>query len=300
MIFEQQDQLFHRFQHFLLIQKQFVDGLTVCHFFAPATAQIDAVTVDVLIGHVEGALAHAATAMFAALGIDGNFAVFQMCNVYGTGLFQLAHLAAPALFPIHHRNALTHDTYIVQIGLNAVIGTAANSNFELMGQRQGAVTLIKLFMNLFRQTVGVDQTKLAGGTLAGHHRTDLFAGAAGDKAKLRQILLHGLDILIRNALNFNGKTGGHSRFSRAEPLGSFGNRRHFFCGDLTVDGNHPEIKAIFRPLIPQTAHALDPGYFFGRQRAANFIGIHRADGCILMDFHKRPPVVSFSIIFVLV
>ena len=162
---------------------------------------------------MEGTLAHAAATMLAALGIDGNFAVFQMRNVHGTGLFQLAHLAAPALFTIHHRNALANDTHIVQIGLNAVIGTTANRNFEFMGQRQGAITLIKLFMDLFRQAVGVDQTKLAGGTLTGHHRTDFFASAADNQSKLCQILLHWLDILIRNALNFDGETGSHGSFS---------------------------------------------------------------------------------------
>ena len=114
---------------------------------------------------------------------------------------------------------------IIQIRLYTVVGTASHGNFEFMGKLDIVIAFIKLIVDFFRKSVGINKSVLTGCTLTGNHGANLFACTAGNQVELCQIFLHGLNVRIGNALNFNGETGGHGRFARAKPLGSFGNGR---------------------------------------------------------------------------
>ena len=103
------------------------------YVLAPAATQIDPVAVHVLVGDMEGALAGAAAAVVAGGGVDLDLAVHHLRHVDGTDFFNLADLAALALVPFHHGNPLAHDTQVVEVGLDAVVGAAATAILNLWG-----------------------------------------------------------------------------------------------------------------------------------------------------------------------
>ena len=127
---------------------------------------------------------------------------------------------------------------------------------------------VELLVDPVGQAEGIQQAILAGGTLTGHHRTDQRAGAAGEQAVLTQEVDEGLDVLMLDALNFQGQTGGHGHLAGAELLGSLGNGLVLLGGDLTIAGNDPDIEHIGIPLVLQAAQGLHPLDLLGRQLAA--------------------------------
>ena len=179
LIPEQQNGLFNYIHDFFFSGGQLGQRRTVCNLLAPAAANVDLVAVLVFFQSAKGALAFAAATVVAHIGINVDLAVHDLSNLDGAVVLDLAILAATALGEVHHGNALSDDAKIIQIGFHTVIGTSSNGNLELMGQGDAMVTHVEPFVNLFAQIEGINQTVLAGCSLAGDHGANQTAGAAG-------------------------------------------------------------------------------------------------------------------------
>ena len=196
--------------------------------------------------------------MVTGVGVDGGLALHDLGHVHGALL--LAHLTALTQLRVNQGNPLTHDAHVVQVGLDAVVGTAAHGDLELVGQLHLIVTHKETLMDLLGQSVGVNEAVLAGGTLTGDHRAHLGAGTAGfQTGLLLQILTQGLDVLKGNTLDLHSQAGGHGNLAAAELLGGLSYHRALLGCNLSVAGDDPAIKAVGSPLVPQKAQALDPG-----------------------------------------
>lgn len=64
------------------------------------------------------------------------------------------------------------DAQVVQIRLDAVIGAAADADFEFVGQGDVMIAQVEALVDLLAQIVSVDQAVLTGRTLAGDDRAD--------------------------------------------------------------------------------------------------------------------------------
>ena len=149
LLAEQENCLFDHLQHLFLIGKDFFQVLTSCNLFAPPAANINTVAVSGLFKCLEGAFADTASAMVAQIAVDNYFSVNHRSRIYRAVVDYLAGLAASALVVSHFGHTLTDNAKVVKVGLNAVVGTAAHCDFELMGQFNVAVTLEEALVDFF-------------------------------------------------------------------------------------------------------------------------------------------------------
>ena len=126
-----------------------VEKVEVCiiHWQMPS-ADADLIAVFILGGYTEGTLCSTASAVGAKALVIGNKAVLNLCSMHGTELFNLTYLAAAALIAVEVRYSLTDHAQVVKVGLDAVVGTSAHSNFKLVRQLDLMIALIKALVNL--------------------------------------------------------------------------------------------------------------------------------------------------------
>ena len=216
---------------------------------------------------MERALANAAAAVVAQSGIDDQTAIFQLRRADGAGGLDLALFAALALGLVIARDPGAHDAQIVQVRLDAVVGTAAHRDLELVGQRHVRVTLEEPVMDLIAQRVSVIQAILAGGTLAGNHRTYFAAGTAGLQTRFSHIGTESVDVVVIDAGDLHGQAGGEHHVAVAVPLGRFGDRLTLLIGDTAVTGNDAAVEFV-GALVVEESHGLDTLDVLGAQGAA--------------------------------
>ena len=108
-------------------------------------------------------------AIIADAGIDMDLAVNELDGFHGAGKFRRTLLAAVTLFIVRRKNTLPDDAEIVEVRLDAVVGTAPYCDLKLVRQGDTTVTLIKFLMDFLTQREGVDQSELAGRSLAGNN-----------------------------------------------------------------------------------------------------------------------------------
>ena len=241
---EQQDGLLHHGQHFLLRGEDLGQCVTLGNLLAPPAADIDLIAGLSVLDGVEVALAHAASAVVAERGVDLHDAVHDFGGAHGTYRLNGALAAAGAEVGVIAGNPLAHDAQVVQVGLDAVVGTSAHRQFELVGQLDAAIALVEQMVQLLGQVEGVDQAVLAGGALAAHHGTDLGAGAAGDQASLGNVAAEVLDLVEGDAGDLNGQAGGEDGGAVAEFLSGLGDDSHLLGGDLAVYGDDTAVEVI--------------------------------------------------------
>src|SRR5699024_4455924 len=111
---EEQDGLFDDGEHFLAVGEDLVEEAAARDLLAPAPADADAVAVGGFVKGVERALADAAAAVVAGLGIDVDLAVLHLGDLDRAGVDDLADLAAAALVELDLRHALADDAQVVQ------------------------------------------------------------------------------------------------------------------------------------------------------------------------------------------
>ena len=111
--------------------------------------------------------------MIARVRIDGNLSVLHLCDLDRACRFNLTDLAAAAKLEVRLRHPLPDDAEVVEIGLDAVVGTSAHRDLKLVGQFHMGVAVVEAFVDFLREGEGVDQSVLAGGALAGNDRADL-------------------------------------------------------------------------------------------------------------------------------
>ena len=165
------------------------------------------------------------------------------------------------MIQIHFHQPLTHDAQIVQIGLDAAVGTAAHTDLELMRELHLTVALVEPVMDLFGQAEGIDKAVLAGGTLAGNHGAHLGTGTAGLQPFPGNIGTEILDLVKGDTLNLHGHPGGEGDIAVAELFCRLADALKLLRGDLTVDGNDPGGE-IVGSLVAQKAKTLDSLFVF--------------------------------------
>ncbi len=153
---------------------------------------------------------------------------------------------------------MAFNAKIIEAGLNAAVGAAANGNLELMGQLDILPAEEIFLVNFLCQCLGVIVSVYAGGTLTGCHRADFGAGSAKKQAFFRSQLLYGFDVFISNSGKLHGHTAGKGHFSVAVFLCTFCCFCQLLCGDHTISGQNSAGEAL-RSAIPQKAHCLYPG-----------------------------------------
>ena len=166
---EEEDGFFHNIQNFFLAGDDLAEHLTLIGTLAPTATDVDLVTGDEFIIAMEGALANAAATLVAESGIDGNFTVFYLCGFHRTESFDLALLTTLAEVGVELRNLCADNAQVIDVGLDTIMRTAAHGDLKFMRKLYGVIADVKALVDLFRKSKGVNQTKVAGRTLAGHH-----------------------------------------------------------------------------------------------------------------------------------
>ena len=96
LLAEEEDGLFDSVQDLFLAGKELAEGLAVGNLLAPAAADVDLEAGLALFNGVEGAVADAAAAVVADLGVDFQHAVLDLAGLHGADVDDLALLAAVA------------------------------------------------------------------------------------------------------------------------------------------------------------------------------------------------------------
>ena len=146
-----------------------------------------------------------------------------------------------------------------------------------MRQLDALVALVEALVNLLGQIEAVEQAVLAGGSLAGHNRTNLRAGAAGLQTRLRYKGAQVVDLIVWNAADLDGQSGGHLDLAAAEQTGRLGDALALLRGDLAVAGDDARVEAV-GSLVVQEAPRLDPLDVLGADGDLALLLWHLVDG----------------------
>ena len=146
------------------------------------------------------------------------------------------------------------------------------------------ITEIKTLVNFFAEPKGINQTVLAGRTLAGNNGTDKGACSAGQKPVFVEIFDELGDVGIVNTLNFQGQSGSHRNFAASELFRSLSNDVLFRCGNFTVFGNDTHIENIRITLVLQAAQALHSFNFFRREFPDGVVYLHGVKKCAALQY----------------
>ena len=105
-IFEEKDCFFYNRKDLFFVSEDFIQVSSLRHFLAPASADIDAVAVCVVLDCMERAPAYAAATVVTCIFINSNLSVCQFRHFDRAVIFNLAHLAATAFFQINLPTAI--------------------------------------------------------------------------------------------------------------------------------------------------------------------------------------------------
>lgn len=144
--------------------------MAVSHSLAPAAADVDLVAVGAFVKCMERALSDTASAVVAVLAVDNKLSVLDGGSLHRAGRLNLADLAAVAEIAVELRDSLADDTQVVEVWLYAVVGAAADRNFELMRKLYAGIAVVEDLVDLVGQRIGIQKSVLAGGSLAGYNR----------------------------------------------------------------------------------------------------------------------------------
>lgn len=193
---------------------------------------------------MEGAPTYTAATVVALFLIDDQPAVHKACSFDRTGCLDLTLFTTLTLLGVVLRDPCTNDANVIQIGFDTVIGAAAHSDFELVGEGNTPITLIETFMDFIAQRISIVQAVLACCAFAGNHRANLASGTAGFQADPSQAGAKRINILVIDPGNFNRQAGGHHHISIAIELGSFGNGSALLVGNAAIAGDNAAIKLV--------------------------------------------------------
>ena len=255
----EEDGLLHHGQDLVLAGEELAQRDALAHLLAPAAADADLPCLLTVAEDAEGALTGTAAAVVADIFVHDHLAVRHGRGLHGTALGDPALLTAPAGFQVHGLDPLADDGQVVDVGLDAVVGTAAGGDLELVGQLDVVIAQVEPLVDLRAEAEGVIEAVLAGGALAAHHGADLGAGTAGGQAVLPQECLKFGDLVIGDAGQLHGHAGGKLDLTAAEPVGGLGNGPDLLRGHIAVGGQNTGVEAV-GPLVLQethTLHALD-------------------------------------------
>ena len=148
LLAEQKNCFFHNSQYFFFVGEYLVQVTSLSDFFAPSAADVDTVAVGVLLECLEWTFADTSAAVVTKFRIDGNFAIYQFCNMNRAVLFDFTDPAAFTFVHVDFRYTLTDDAQVVQVRFYAVVWTSAHCDFEFMRQFYITVADKETVMNL--------------------------------------------------------------------------------------------------------------------------------------------------------
>ena len=164
---EQQSLLDHLKQLFLGVD--FVDNSSDALALTPDTADHDLVADLLFCDAVKVACTDALTAVVAQILVDlHHVIVVHEGSLHGADIDNAALLAAGAIIHLVSGNALAHDTEVVQAGLDAVVGAAADADLELVGQLDIIPALVEGLVQFASQSLCVDDSYCKASTGANH------------------------------------------------------------------------------------------------------------------------------------
>lgn len=129
---KEEDGLLKGGQNFFLGCENLRNPLAHSYFLAPASADDDGITGDIILIHMEWTLMETASAAVAFVRVNKYLAINNFRQTDRTGGFKLTFLTALAQFRIRLRDTLTINTKVVQRWFDTVVRTSANGNFELV------------------------------------------------------------------------------------------------------------------------------------------------------------------------
>ena len=187
----------------------------------------------------ERALVHALAAVGALIIVLDDFAVCAGGEHLDGALCGGGALSAAAAdVAVEVGNAGADDAEVVQTGLDAVIGAAADADFELVRQLDLMPLDEELAENAVAEGLRVHKTVDADRTLAGDDRANDGAGTADPQTGSLHIRDQRLCVLVGNALNLDGETGGHCDAAVAVFFGGVNDCLHLLVGVNTVGGDN--------------------------------------------------------------
>lgn len=132
------------------------------------------------------------------------------------------------------RDALANDADVVQLRLDAVVGTSADGNLKFV--REGGISIsVEIFLLQFVcEGECVMQAIAAGSPFAGDDGADFRAGAADDEAAGFDGFGKSIQIFDRDAGDLKCLTRGEQDITRAVFLSGIGNAFQLFRGDAPV------------------------------------------------------------------
>ena len=83
-----------------------------------------------------------------------------------TALFNLTFFTSPAFLNIRFGDSLADNSHIIQIRFYTVIWTSANCDLEFVWEYHIVIAYIKTLMDFLAECKGINQTILAGCSLA--------------------------------------------------------------------------------------------------------------------------------------
>ena len=129
---KEEDGLLKGGQNFFLCGKNLRNPLAHSYFLAPASADDDGITGDIIFIHMEWTLMETASAAVAFVRVNKYLAVNNLWQTDRTGSFNLTFLTAFAEICVWLRNTLTVDTKVVQGWFDTVVRTSADRYLEFV------------------------------------------------------------------------------------------------------------------------------------------------------------------------
>ena len=181
--------------------------------------------------------------------------VHKLHSINGTDFHNAALLTSAAHILIKVWNELTDNTQIIQVRFHTVVWTSAHCDFKFVRQFYIMPVYIKLIMDLFGKSKGIQKAILAGGSFTGYYRAHFRTGTACVQPAFLDIGTKLINFLIWDSLNFHGKTCGVCHPAVAEQFCCLTNTYLLFCCNFSVLGYDPGGK-IIRSLVVQKAQGL--------------------------------------------
>ena len=120
-------------------------------------------------------------------------------------------------------------------------------------------------MDFLAECKGINQTILAGCSLAWDNRTHFGSGSACHQAVFSKESNGFFNIIIRNSLDFHTQAGCHSDLAISEFVCCICNGTVFICGNMSISCDDPNIKDVIISFVLKTSQTLYPFDFLGTQ-----------------------------------
>ena len=187
-----------------------------------------------------------------------------------TALDDAALDAVAALDEVLLGHALAVDAEVVEAGLDAVVGAAADGDLELVRQRDRVPAYEELVIYPLGEGLGIEQAVYADGAFAGDDGPDDGARAAGDEARGLHLGAKRLQVLVGDALYFYRQPDSECNSSIAVLARDVGHHLHLLVCKNSVRRDDAGNKVL--PVVREDEPAALQGLFFG---IGDFQQIHR-------------------------